>query len=150
MTDQSTDNTATNQTEGDVQHDVSSGTAPVSVTKGKLMARQAFQTTDGKNFFDESEAAAHQSSLDNRDVIEAYVVTANVGPAQAGMLRNSLPAFLAFKAEVDGGRDISATLAIVAQNEATAKAEAKAKLDAKKAEEKAKADAAKAAAGAAA
>lgn len=127
-------NDATNQAQS-----TDTTTTESTTTKQKLVALQAYRTTDGKNFFDADEAAAWQSSLDNRDAIEAFLVKANIGKAQAGMLRNMLPQFLAFHAEVADGKDISDLLKIVADNEAKEKADAKAKADAKKAEEAAKA-----------
>lgn len=140
MTDQSTDTSSTESTA------TGAADTTTSVTKAKLIARQAYQTSDGQNFFDMGEAESHQAGLDNRDAIEAYLVKANVGKAQAGMLRNTLPAFLAFKASVEAGTDISDLLTIVAANEAKAKAEAAEKAAAAKAE----ADKVKAAADAAA
>lgn len=82
----------------------------------KIVAKQAFTTTDGQNFFDLGEANTHQAKLDNAQTIEAFLVKSNIGKAQAGMLRNTLPAFIAFKAEVEGGLDISGYVAKAADS----------------------------------
>lgn len=72
----------------------------------KLTVSQAFTTTDNTVFTGPDaaqKASEHQAMLDNKAVIESYIVANGLIKSAAGAARNMLPKFLAYKAAIDAG-----------------------------------------------
>lgn len=59
---------------------------------------QKYVASDGTEFATQGEAEAHEMTLKTKEVVEAFIVSANYKKVQAGMARNMIPAFLAFQA----------------------------------------------------
>lgn len=72
----------------------------------KLKVTQAYTTTDGTTFTGADaaqKASEHQAMLDNKAVIESYIVANGLIKSAAGAARNMLPKFLAYKAAIESG-----------------------------------------------
>jgi hypothetical protein len=59
---------------------------------------ELFETNDGKKFPTMAEAEAHEAGQVHTGLIEAYITSAGLQKAQAGLMRKHLASFIVFEA----------------------------------------------------
>ncbi len=62
------------------------------------ISKTFYQTTDGGEYTDPVEAAAHQARLDETDTVDAYIGSVEAADRNATRLRNTLLDYAAWKA----------------------------------------------------
>jgi hypothetical protein len=62
------------------------------------ISKTFYQTTDGTEFTDARDAAAHQARLDETGAVDAYILEVDAADRNATRLRNTLLDYAAWKA----------------------------------------------------